>query len=279
MELGEIGIWTHYHQIGEDNAGAAAAIVEDCGYGTFWLGGSPRLPTVRPLLEATERLAVGTAIVNIWAYEPQQLAAEFAELDRIFPDRLIVGLGVGHPEVTGDYSKPLASMREFLDGLDAAADPLPSERRCLAALGPKMLELSAERSLGAIPYFVPVAHTGFARERLGPGPLLAPELACVVDSDSARARASARAYARIYLGLSNYTNNLRRFGFGDEDIAEGGSDRLIDAVVPQGSAEEIAAVARAHLDAGADHVALQPVGKPGIPSEEWRALAAEITGR
>jgi probable F420-dependent oxidoreductase len=279
MELGKIGIWTHYHQIGEENAGAAAGIVEDCGYGTFWLGGSPRLPTVRPLLEATERLVVGTAIVNIWAYEPEQLAAEFAELDRIFPDRLIVGLGVGHPEATGDYSKPLASMRAFLDGLDAAADPLPAEKRCLAALGPKMLELSAERSLGAIPYFVPVAHTGFARERLGPGPLLAPELACVVDSDSARARASARAYAGIYLGLSNYTNNLRRFGFGDEDIGEGGSDRLIDAVVPQGSAEEIAVVARAHLDAGADHVALQPVGKPGIPSEEWRALAAEITGR
>ncbi|MDX6589773.1 MAG: hypothetical protein QOI84_1047 [Solirubrobacterales bacterium] len=279
MELGEIGIWTHYHQIGEENAGAAARIVEDCGYGTFWLGGSPRLPTVRPLLEATERLVVGTAIVNIWAYEPEQLAAEYAELAADFPDRLVVGIGVGHPEATGDYSKPLTAMRAFLDGLDAAADPLPAKMRCLAALGPRLLELSAERSLGAIPYFVPLGHTGYAREVLGTGPLLAPELACVVDSDRSRARAAARAYARIYLGLSNYTNSVLRFGFGDEDLADGGSDRLIDAVVPQGSAEEIAAVARAHLDAGADHVALQPVGKPGIPSEEWRALAAAIVGR
>jgi len=279
MELGEIGIWTTYHQIGEENAGAAARIVEDCGYGTFWLGGSPRLPTVRPLLESTERLVVDPAIVNIWAYEPEQLAAEYAELAADFPDRLIVGIGVGHPEATADYSRPLASMRAFLDGLDAAADPLPAERRCLAALGPKMLELSAERSRGAIPYFVPLAHTVYARELLGPRPLLAPEMACAVDSDPARARAAARAYARLYLGLSNYTNNLRRFGFSDEDIGEGGSDRLIDAVVPQGSAEEIAAVARAHLDAGADHLALQPVGRRGIPAEEWRALAAAIVGR
>jgi probable F420-dependent oxidoreductase len=272
MELGEIGIWTTYHQIGEENAGAAARIVEDSGYGTFWLGGSPRLPTVRALLESTERLVVGTAIVNIWAYEPVQLAAEYAELEADFPDRLIVGIGVGHPE-------PLTSMRAFLDGLDAAADPLPAERRCLAALGPKMLELSAKRSLGAIPYFVPVDHTGYARELLGPGPLLAPEMACAVDSDPDRARAAARAYARLYLGLSNYTSNLLRVGFGEEDIAAGGSDRLIDAVVPQGSAEEIAVVVRAHLDAGAGHVALQPVGRPGIPSEEWRALAAAILGR
>lgn len=279
MELGEIGIWTTYHQIGEENAGAAAVIVEDSGYGTFWLGGSPRLPTVRPLLETTERLVVGTAIVNIWAYEPEQLAAEYAELAADFPDRLIVGIGVGHPEATADYSRPLASMRAFLDGLDAAPDPLPAERRCLAALGPRMLELSAERSRGAIPYFVPVAHASFARELLGPGPLLAPEMACAVDSDLARARAAARAYARLYLGLRNYTDNLLRVGFGEEDIADGGSDRLIDAVVPQGTAEKIAAVARAHLDAGADHVALQPVGRRGIPAEEWRALAAAIIGR
>jgi probable F420-dependent oxidoreductase len=279
MELGEIGIWTHYHQIGEENAGAAARIVEDCGYGTFWLGGSPRLPTVRPLLEATERLVVGTGVVNIWAYEPEQLATEYAELAEDFPDRLIVGIGVGHPEATGDYSKPLTAMRAFLDSLDAAAVPLPAARRCLAALGTKRPKRTAGRSPPPIPYFVPLAHTAYAREVLGTGPLLAPELACVVDSDPNRARAAARAYAGLYLGLSNYTNNVLRFGFSDEDLADGGSDRLVDAVVPQGSAEEIAAVARAHLDAGADHVAFQPVGKPGIPSEEWRALAAEIVGR
>ena len=129
----------------------------------FWLGGSPRLPSLRPLLEATEKLVVATSIVNIWAYDPAQLAAEYAALARDFPERLLVGIGVGHPEATSDYSKPFSAMRAFLDGLDAAEPPLPRDRRCLAALAPKMLALSAERSLGAIPYFVPVAHTEAAR--------------------------------------------------------------------------------------------------------------------
>jgi probable F420-dependent oxidoreductase len=141
-----------------------------------------------------------------------------------------------------------------------------------------MLELSAERSRGAIPYFTPVAHTRFARERVGENALVAPELACVIDSDTTRARATARRYAELYLGLRNYTSNLLRFDFTDEDIARGGSDRLIDAVVPHGMAEEIAAVARAHLDAGADHVCLQPVGVGGIPRQEWTSLAAALIG-
>jgi probable F420-dependent oxidoreductase len=278
MDLGTIGVWTTYRAIGEEHAAEAASLVEDLGYGTFWLGGSPRLPSVRPLLEATQRIVVATSIVNIWAYEPAQLAAEYADLAREFPERLLVGLGVGHPEATSDYTRPLPAMRAFLDGLDTADPPLPRDRRCIAALAPQMLALSAERSLGAIPYFVAVAHTSFARSLLGPGPLLAPEHAFVLDEDVERARATARGFAGPYLGRSNYTRNLLRLGFTEDDIADGGSDRLIDAVIAHGSADQIAAVARAHLAAGADHVALQALGETGIPRRGWTALAGALTG-
>jgi probable F420-dependent oxidoreductase len=277
VDLGTIGVWTSHRAIGEENAGVAARLVEDLGYGAFWLGGSPRLPSVRPLLEATEHLVVATGIVNVWSYDPAELAAEYATLAQDFPERLLVGIGIGHPEATSDYSRPLSVMRTFLDGLDRVEPPLPQDRRCLAALAPKMLALSAERSLGAIPYFVPVAHTSFARTQLGPGPLLAPEVAFVHDGDTDRARVKAREYAHLYLGLSNYANNLLRLGFTDEDVAGGGSDRLIDAVLPRGSAEEVATVVRAHLEAGADHVALQAVGEPGIPHRGWTALAEAMT--
>jgi probable F420-dependent oxidoreductase len=276
MDFGTFGIWTTYRRIGEENAGEAAALVEELGYGTFWLGGSPQLPSVRPLLEASEKLVVGTSIVNVWAYEPGRLAAEYAELAADFGERLVVGIGIGHPEATGDYSKPLRSTREFLDGIDAAPAPIPPDRRCLAALGPKMLDLSGERSLGTIPYFTPPAHTAFARERLGAGKLVAPELACFVGEDHERGRAAAREYAATYLGLRNYTSNLLRHGFEQADLENGGSDRLIDTIIPQGSAEKIVAAAREHLDAGGDHVALQPVGGHGIPREEWMALARAI---
>jgi probable F420-dependent oxidoreductase len=273
MELGRLGVWTSHRAVGEDQAPAAARLAEELGYSAFWLGGSPRLPSVRPLLEATERIVVATSIVNIWAYDPADLAAEHAALARDFPERLLVGIGVGHPEATSDYTRPLSAMRAFLDGLDEAATPLPRDRRALAALAPRMLSLSAERSVGALPYFVPAAHTRAARARLGGEPLLAPEVAVVVDSDPERARATAREYARLYLGLTNYTNALRSVGFTDEDFAAGGSDRVIDAVVPHGTPEELAAIVDAHLEAGADHVALQVVGEPGIPREGWRALA------
>ncbi|HET6170988.1 MAG TPA: TIGR03620 family F420-dependent LLM class oxidoreductase [Gaiellales bacterium] len=276
MELGKIGVWTTHRAIGEGQAPAAARLVEDLGYGTFWLGGSPRLPSLRPLLEATERIVVGTSIVNIWAYHPRELAAEYAALSEDFRDRLLVGIGVGHPEAASDYTRPLTAMRAFLDGLDAAAPPLGRGRRALAALRPKMLALSAERSLGALPYFVPVSHTSFARAQLGPGPLLAPEVAVVVDDDDERARVKARAYAKTYLGLSNYTNNLLALGFSEDDIAGDGSDRLIDAVVPHGTGEDLAKVVDAHIAAGADHVALQPVGEPGIPRHGWTALAEAV---
>jgi probable F420-dependent oxidoreductase len=276
MQLGEIGVWTSDRVIGEPNAGAAAKLAENLGFGAFWLGGSPRLPSVRPLLDATEHLIVATGIVNVWQYEPAMLAAEHADLTREFPGRLLLGVGIGHPEATSDYAKPLSTMRKFFDGLDGADSPVPRGERCTAALGTKMLDLSAERSRGAHTYFVPVEHTRFARARVGDSALVAPELACVLDTDTERARASARKYAARYLGLRNYTTNLLKFGFTNHDIADGGSDRLIDTIVPHGTANEIAARARAHLDAGADHICLQTVGINGIPHEEWSALASAL---
>jgi probable F420-dependent oxidoreductase len=276
MDLGRFGIWTTFRQFGADGAAEAARLVEELGYGTFWLGGSPRLTDTRALLEASDELTIATGIVNVWAYEPGDLAAEHAELTAAFPGRLLLGIGVGHPEATSEYAAPLTKMKTFLDGLDAAPAPVPRDERCLAALAPKMLALSAERAIGAIPYFTVVEHTAFAREQAGPDALIAPEMACVVDDDPQTAREKARDYARLYLGLTNYTSNLRRFGFTDDDIADGGSDRLIDAVVPHGTPEQIAAVAHAHLDAGADHVCVQLVGVRDIPRAEWTALAAAL---
>ncbi len=276
MKLTEVGIWTSYRAIGEENAGEAAKLVEDLGFGAFWLGGSPRLPALRPLLEATDQIVGATGILNVWQNEPATVAAQHAELTRDFPGRVLLGVGIGHPEATSDYSRPLTAMRRFFDGLDAADPPVPPSERCMAALGPKMLDLSAARSLGAHTYFVPVQHTRLARERIGDGALIAPELACVLDTDAERARATARNYAKVYLGLRNYTSNLLRFGFSEQDIAHDGSDGLIDAIIPHGTADEIAAVVREHLGAGANHVCLQPVGITGIPVEAWTALASAL---
>jgi probable F420-dependent oxidoreductase len=273
MNIGTIGVWTSYRPFGIERAGEAAKLVEQLGYGAWWVGGSPHVPAVRPILEATSTLTAATGILNVWANDPAETAAQDAELRAEFPDRFVLGIGIGHPEATSDYRRPLKAMRAFLDGLDASATPPPAEERCLAALGPRMLELAGERSAGAHTYFVPVEHTRNARERLAPGALLAPELACVVDTDPARAKAAARDYAKLYLGLRNYTQNLLDLGFTEADFADGGSDRLIDAVIPQGSAEQIAEVVRAHLDAGADHVCLQPLGEAGIPRASWTALA------
>jgi probable F420-dependent oxidoreductase len=276
MELGPYGVWTSYAAIGEGHAAEAAALVQDLGFGAFWLGGSPRLPSVRPLLQGAEGIAVATGIVNVWQYDPADLAAEYAELAPEFADRLLVGIGIGHPEATSDYRRPLSSMRAFLDGLDQAPAPLPPDGRCLAALRPGMLELAEQRSRGAHTYFVPVDHTRAVREQFGPGPLIATELACVLDRDAASARETARAYARRYLALGNYTRNLLQYGFTEQDIADGGSDRLIDAVIPHGSAEDVAAAANAHREAGADHVCMQPVGGSGIPRDDWTALAGAL---
>ncbi len=276
MRLGEFGVWTSYRAIGEENAGAAASLVEQLGFGTFWLGGSPQLPALRPLLDATERIVVATGILNVWASEPKQVASDFAELEARFPGRVLLGIGIGHPEATSTYRKPLAAMQAFLDGLDTAATPVPRGRRCLAALGPKMLALSNERSLGAHTYFVPAEHTGAARNLLGQTPILAPELACVLDDDVESARAKARNYAALYLGLRNYTNNLLNHGFSQQDIDDGGSDRLIDTIIPHGGAGAISDAARQHLSAGADHVCVQAVGVSGVPRSEWTALATAL---
>jgi len=276
IELGRFGLWTSYRALGEENAGAAAQLAERLGYGTVWLGGSPRPSAVTPMLAGTERLAVATGIVNVWVDPAERVASEQAQLVAEHPGRFMLGVGIGHPEATSDYTRPLTSMRAFLDGLDGARPELSPQDRCLAALGPKMLDLSRERSAGTHPYFTPPDHTRFARERLGPGGLVAPELACVLDPDLERARATARRYAATYLGLRNYTNNLLRFGFTEQDIADGGSDRLIDTIIPHGSAEQIAAAASEHLDAGADHVCLQTVGVSGVPEREWTALATAL---
>ena len=273
VDIGRIGVWTSYRPFGVERAGEAAKLVEQLGYSTLWVGGSPHVPDVRPVLEATATLVAATGILNVWANEPAEAAAADAAVRADFPGRFMLGIGIGHREATSEYRKPLATMGAFLDGLDASPNPPPVDERCLAALGPGMLDLAGERAAGTHSYFVPVEHTRFARERLGPGKLVAPEVACVVDTDSARARAVARDYAKLYLGLRNYTQNLLRSGFSEADIGGGGSDRLIDAVIPHGSAEEIAEVVRAHLASGADHVCLQPLGEEGIPRESWTALA------
>jgi len=276
MELTRFGVWTSVRGLEAHEGSEAAALAEQLGFGAFWWGASPRLPTVRPLLGATERIVIATGIVNVWNYEPADLAAEFWELEADFPDRLLLGIGIGHPEATSAYEKPLTKMRSFLDGLAAAERPVPRERMIVAALGPKMLDLSFERTLGTHPYFVPPAHTKFARERLGPEALVAPELAVVVDDDPLSAKVAAREYAGFYLRLRNYTSNLLRFGFTEDDLASGGSERLVDEIVPQGSAAQLAPAVRAHLDAGADHVCVQTVGVKGVPAEQWRALAEAL---
>src|SRR3954454_21318840 len=236
MNIGRIGVWTSYRAFGAERAGEAARLVEELGYGAWWLGGSPHVPDVGQILEPRAALAAATGILNVWINDPADTAAADAALRDEFPGRFMLGIGIGHPEATSDYRRPLTTMRAFLDGIDAAPVPPPPGERCLAALGPKMLVLAAERSAGAHTYFVPVEHTRSARERLGPGKLIATEVACVVDTDPARAKAVAREYATLYLGLRNYTRNLLGFGFAEDDFADGGSDRLLDAIVPQGSA-------------------------------------------
>jgi probable F420-dependent oxidoreductase len=276
MDFGDFGVWTSFRRIGEENAGEAARIAEEAGFGTFWLGGSPRVANLRPLLEGSERLVVSTSIANIWSDDPVEMTREFAALEADFPGRVCVGIGVGHPEATSDYKRPRRALEAFLDGIDAAAEPIPTDRRIIAALGPKMLAMSARRSLGTIPYFTSVDHTRFARQTVGPDALVIPELACVLDEDVERARATARRYAKLYLGLSNYTNALLEHGFEQGDIEDGGTDRLIDHVIPHGTAAEVADAARAYVEAGADHVALQPLGEPGIPAADWSQLAAAL---
>ena len=271
MPLGQFGIWRSH----QEGLGPVPEI-EALGFGALWVGGSPSLAEARACLDATSTLTVATGILNVWRHEPADVAAGHADLRGTFGERFLLGVGIGHPEATSEYKKPLTKMSEFLDGLDQAEPPVPRDQRVVAALGPKMLDLAAERSLGAHPYFTTTEHTRFARERMGPDALIAPEVAVVVDPEPGSAREIARAYAARSLRLTNYADNLRRFGYSEQDLADGGSDRLIDTVVPHGSPEAIAEAVQAHLDAGADHVCLQPVGHGPEPLDDYRALAAAL---
>jgi probable F420-dependent oxidoreductase len=276
MELTRFGVFVGPRLVRDAELGEAAKLAEQLGYGALWRGGSPEPAKLTPVLEATDRLVAATGIVNVWSTPPDVAAAQHHELATAYPDRFLLGIGIGHREATAEYQRPLAVMNEYLDALDAAPVPVPKEQRCLAALGPKMLDLSRERALGTHPYFVPPEHTRAARERLGPEPLIALSIACVVDSDDERGRANARSSAAMYLTLSNYTNNLLRHGFTESDIADGGSDHLIDTLIPHGEPEHIAQAVHEHLDAGADHVCLQVVEFPGVPRDQWTELARAL---
>ncbi|WP_027928310.1 LLM class F420-dependent oxidoreductase [Amycolatopsis benzoatilytica] len=270
IEVGRIGIWRPVSQID----GAFAAEVEKLGYGAIWLGSSPGgdLAIVDELLAATDRITVATGIVNIWADAPEAIAKAFHRINERHPDRFLLGVGAGHPEATQQYVKPYAALVDYLDRLDAAG--VPQASRVLAALGPKVLKLSADRAAGAHPYLVTPEHTRAAREVLGSEPLLAPEQKVIIDTDLDRARALGRERVKIYLKLSNYVANLRKLGFSDADVAGDGSDRLVDALALHGDAATVAAGVRAHLEAGADHVNLQVLNEDPFPA--YRALAAEL---
>jgi probable F420-dependent oxidoreductase len=254
IQLGQIGIW----QSAGDLTPELAAEVERLGYGSIWIGGSPGgdLGIVERLLDATDHIAVATGIVNVWKDDAATISAAYHRIAAKHPDRFLLGIGIGHPEATQEYRSPYATLVSYLDQLDEAG--VPVEARALAALGPKVLALSAARSAGAHPYLTTPEHTRWARQLLGAGPLLAPEQMAVLETDAGRARAIGRPRVqRPYLGLVNYTSNLRRLGWTDSDLAGGGSDALIDALVARGSAAQVAAQLREHLDAGADHVCVQ----------------------
>ncbi len=219
-------------------------------------------------------MTVASGIVSIWRASPADIAAAVADLDAQYPGRFVLGLGASHAVLAEDYARPYAHMVEYLDALDGAGGAVAADRRVLAALGPRMLELGGRRAAGVHPYFVPVEHTARARQVLGDGPLLAPEVTVVLERDPARARELARTFTAGYLALPNYANNLRTLGFDEEDLTGGGSDRLVDAVVAWGDLDAIAAHVGAHYEAGADHVCVQVVSsRESFALAEYRALA------
>jgi probable F420-dependent oxidoreductase len=285
MDLGRIGVWwSGSWNVAGDPEFDVAAELETLGYGALWSSGgfNPGFSSrFGRLLASTTRVAVASGIVSMWTGAPEDVGPAVADLEARFPGRFLLGIGASHGPVVANYARPYSHMVAYLDALDALETPVPVDRRALAALGNRMLELAAERAVGAHPYFVPVEHTARARDILGPGALLAPEVAVVLETDPATARALAREYASIYLGLPNYTQNLRTFGFGDEDIDGGGSDRLIDAVIPWGDAATLVERIGQHHEAGADHVCIQVVsesGRDGFPLAEYRELAAALFG-
>ena len=231
--------------------------IEALGYGAVWVGGSPpaELAWVEPILENTTTLKVATGIVNIWSAEPGPVAESFHRIDKAYPGRFLLGIGVGHPEAHQEYQKPIDALRGYLDKLDEYG--VPKNRRVVAALGPQVLKLSAARAAGAHPYLTTPEHTAEARELIGPEAFLAPEHKVVLTTDADRAREVGRKALEIYLNLQNYLNSWKRLGFTDEDVAKPGSDRLVDAVVAYGTPEAIAARLHQHIEAGADHVPVQ----------------------
>jgi probable F420-dependent oxidoreductase len=270
IALGPIGVWR-----GGKTEPALAVELERLGYRTLWLGGSPAadLADAERLLDATEALVVATGIVNIWASPAREVARSYQRIAARHADRFLLGIGAGHREATARFARPYEALAEYLDVLDE--EGVPKERRVLAALGPRVLRLAAERTAGAHPYLVTPEHTRQAREILGSGVLLAPEQKVLLDTDAARARALGTPTLRLYLGLANYVGNLRRLGFSEEEVAGDGSDRLFDAVIAHGEAGQLAVRLRAHLEAGADHVALQLLGTDDALAG-YRALAAAL---
>ncbi|GAA2329515.1 LLM class F420-dependent oxidoreductase [Streptomyces caniferus] len=290
--IGRVGVWHGgLGRVPGAVAREAAAEIEQLGYGALWFGESPGTESMSLaglLLAATERITVATGIANIWVRDASAAHAAAQSLAEAYDGRFLLGLGASHAPLVDArghrYAKPLAAVRAYLDAMDEApydgpvADPPPG--RVLAALGPKMLELARDHAAGAHPYFVTPEHTARAREILGTGPLLAPEQAVLLESDPATARSLAREHhTHLYLQLPNYTGNLRRLGFGDEDFADGGSDRLVDAIVAWGDVDAIRRRVQEHHDAGADHVALQPLApQRGLGLEQLRELAPALAG-
>jgi probable F420-dependent oxidoreductase len=253
---------------------AQAKDIEALGYGSVWVGGSPPadLAWVEPILEATTTLQVATGIVNIWSDAAKPVADSFHRIDRAYPGRFLLGIGVGHPEAIAEYRKPYDALVEYLDQLDEHG--VPANRRVVAALGPQVLKLSARRSAGAHPYLTTPEHTAAARELIGPAAFLAPEHKAVLTTNAEQARAVGRKLLPVYFNLANYTNNWKRLGFSEEEVTYPGSDRLIDSLVAYGSPEAIAARLKEHLDAGADHVPVQILTK----DENLVSALAELAG-
>jgi probable F420-dependent oxidoreductase len=271
--LGRFGIWRSASLVTPE----LAAGIERLGFGTLWLGSSPAgdLAQAEELLGATTTLMLATSIVNMWQDQPEDVAGSYARVQRRYPGRFLLGVGAGNREATQQYARPYETLARYVDVLQAGG--VPRDSLVLAALGPKVLALARDRAAGAIPYLVPPEHTRQARAVLGPGPLLAPEHKVVLGTDPDRARALGRTRVHPHLGLVNYTSNLRRLGWGDDDLSGSGSDALIDALVAHGSPAEIAAQLTRHLDAGADHVCLHLITEAGTdPLPGYRALAPAL---
>ena len=278
---GRIGVWASDFRFGDEGFVAdAVAELEELGFGSIWFPGGRGgnlLERISFILGTTRRCTVATGILNIWMHEPAEVGTWWRALDPALQQRTMLGLGVGHAPAIGDaWREPLKKMAAYLDGLDTEA--VAAERRCIAALGPKMLDLARDHTAGAHPYLVPPEHTAIARERMGPAAWLAPEQGVILDSDPTTARTKARSQLKTYAGLPNYQNSWKRLGFSDDDIGTM-SDRLIDALFVWGSAEQIAQRLQAHFEAGADHVCLQvilgPTGEsnPAELRRIWRELA------